>query len=76
MTTKPKNSIPQTTESSFIDKARKTCGAPFLALFTNIDVQKINDFVVGRLSPVAHEMDLFIAALGEFNRLTRVELRS
>ena len=65
-----------TIESSFINKACATCGVPFLALVTGIDVQKINDFVIGRLSPVARDMDQFIAALGVFNRLTRKEVQS
>ena len=61
-------------ESQFIDQVTKTTGAPFLALATKIDVQVINDFIVGRLIPQPTDMTKFIDALGLFNRLTMCEV--
>ena len=61
-------------ESQFIKQVTKTTGAPFLALATKIDVQVINDFIVGRSSPQPIDMTKFIDALGLFNQLTMCEV--
>lgn len=74
MITTSKKSIPQTTESNFIDRVCETCGFSFVADASGFGALLLKDFVLCRKKPRPIDMTKFIDVLGLFNRLTMCEV--